>query len=436
MAGDRRADWLSVHDALARILARVRPTGVEVVPLRDAGGRTLAEDVPSPVDQPPWDNSGMDGYAVRAADVRGATQSQPAVLHVIETVPAGGVPHLTVATGQATRIMTGAPVPEGADGVIRDEHVAARADGTIAILDDADAGRNIRPRGEDVRAGVRALEAGRLLRPGEVGVLAMVGAADVPVRRRPRVAILSTGDELVDLDAFEEARAGRRIVNSNSYALAAAARLVGAEPALLGIARDEEQSLRTHLEAGLGADLLVTSAGASVGEHDLVKHVLETMGFSLDFWRVQMRPGSPFSFGTIARPNAEPLPVFGLPGNPVSALVTFEVLVKPALRRMLGRAAIHPPALRVRAAEPIASKTGLVHFLRVRLAPEADGRIYARLTGRQGSGVLTSMAQADALLVVPLDVEEIPEGADAWAIPLDGGDAASVLNVFSVIETG
>jgi molybdopterin molybdotransferase len=429
--GERRADWLTIGDALARILAQVQPTGVEIVTLDDADGRTLAQDIHSPIDQPPWDNSGMDGYAARAADVRGASTEKPVVLHVIETIPAGGFPHLTVEAGQATRIMTGAPVPDGADCVIRDEHVEARSDGTIAIVDDTDAGRNVRPQGEDIRAGARALEAGRLLRPGEVGVLAMIGAAEVSVRRRPRVAILSTGDELVELEAFQEARAGRRIVNSNSYALAAAARQVGAQPQRLGIARDEEQSLRAHLEAGLGADVLVTSAGASVGEHDLVKQVLETMGFTLDFWRVQMRPGSPFSFGVLARPERDPLLVFGLPGNPVSALVTFEVLVKPAIRRMLGRAAVYPPALRVRAAETIGSKTGLVHFLRVRLTREHDGRVYARLTGRQGSGVLTSIAQADALLVVPLDVASIAEGEEAWAIPLGGADRGDEHDVFS-----
>lgn len=421
---DRRADWLTVGAAVRRILAGMTPTGIERIPLLEASGRTLAEDVLSPIDQPPWNNSAMDGYAARTSDVRGASPSEPVVLHVVETVPAGGFPYLPVAAGQATRIMTGAPVPEGADCVIRLEHVEDRTDGTIAVLDATDAGRNVRARAEDLAAGSVALEHGRLLRPGEIGVLATIGAAAAPVRRRPRVAILSTGDELVDIDAFDDVVAGRRIVNSNSYALAAAAREVGAEPALLGIARDEEHSLRTHLAAGLDADALVTTAGASVGEHDLVKQVLETMGFVLDFWRVQMRPGSPFSFGFLPRSGRPPLPVFGLPGNPVSALVTFEILVKPALRRMLGRTRVFPPLLRVRAAEPIASKAGLVHFLRVRLLRQTDGRLAARLTGPQGSGLLTSMARADALLVVPLDSEGLAEGEDAIAIPLGGGDEA------------
>ncbi|MGH7506540.1 MAG: molybdopterin molybdotransferase MoeA, partial [Longimicrobiales bacterium] len=339
---DRHADWLTVSNAIARILARIQPADAETRSLSDALGRTLARDVVSPIDQPPWDNSAMDGFAVRAADVRGASPDRPARLRVIETVPAGGFPSRSVGPGEATRIMTGAPVPAGADGVIRVEHVREERD-VIDVVSDADAGRNVRAKGEDIGAGSVVLERGRTLRAAEIGVLASIGCARIEVHRAPRVAILATGDELVDLDAFDQVLAGRRIVNSNSYALAAATRATGCDPVVLGIARDDETSLREHLAAAASTDVLISTAGASVGEHDLVKHVLDAMGFELAFWRVQMRPGSPFSFGELPRERGAPLPVFGLPGNPVSALVTFEVLVRPALRKMQGRRAWYTP---------------------------------------------------------------------------------------------
>jgi molybdopterin molybdotransferase len=412
-----------VQDAIARILERARVLETERVPLEQAGVRTLAETVVSPIDHPPWDNSGMDGYAVRAEDVRAASRQHPVVLRVVESVPAGGFATRAVGPGEAIGIMTGAPVPAGADSVIRVEHTMRTADGLIAIVNAMDAGRNVRARGEDLKRGAVALERGRVLRPAEIGLLATMGCAMVPVVRRPRVAILSTGDELVDLDGFAEVEAGRKIVNSNTYALAAAVTASGCVPEALGIARDEIGSLRDRLDRGMDADAVITTAGASVGEHDLVKDALEQMGMQVDFWRVQMRPGSPFSFGTIARQDREPLLVFGLPGNPVSAVVTFEVLVRPALRRMLGRRAVHSRTITVHAAERIASKSGLAHFLRVVLESDGAGGWRARLTGPQGSGLLSSMAAADALLIVPLDVEEIAEGAPAPAIPLSADDA-------------
>jgi molybdopterin molybdotransferase len=416
----RDADWVSVQEACARILARVQPLASERVALADALGRTAAADVRSPIDQPPWDNSAMDGFAARAADVRGAARERPVALRVVERIPAGGFPARAVGPGEATEIMTGAPIPEGADCVIRIEHTARSADG-VAVVDDSDAGRNIRRRGEDWGAGAVVIEQGRTLRPSEIGLLAAVGCAHIEVHRAPRVAILSTGDELADLDAFDEVMAGRKIANSNSWALAAAARATGCDADVLGIARDDAASLRDHLTRGLEADALVTTAGASVGAHDLVKDALEALGMQIDFWRVQMRPGSPFSFGVIPRPGG-PLPVFGLPGNPVSALVTFEVLVRPALRRMLGRRAVHTRTVEVRAAERIESRPGLVHFLRVRLEPDGSGGWLARLTGPQGSGLITSMTRADALLVVPLDAEGVAAGARATAVRLAASD--------------
>jgi molybdopterin molybdotransferase len=416
----RHAEWLTIQDALTRILAAVPPLGAERIPLVDAGGRVLAAPAVSALSLPPWDNSGMDGYAVHAADVLHATASAPVRLQVIGDVPAGSFPDGPLARGSACRIMTGAPTPAGADTVIRVDHTRPAGDGIIEIFDAMDAGKNIRAAGEDIRAGDTVVEAGVLLRPGEVGVLASIGVAQPEVSRRPRVSILSTGNELIDLDGVAEAAAGRRIINSNSYALAAGVRATGGDPVLLGIARDDAADLHTRLSQGINGDVLITTAGASVGEHDRVKDELERIGMHVEFWRVQMRPGSPFSFGLVARAGAPPLPVFGLPGNPVSAVVTFELLVRPALRRMAGRRAVYPRTVTVRAAERIASKPGMTHFLRVTV----DSAGMARLTGPQGSGILTSVSRADAVLVVPLDVTEIANGGEAAAVLLQSGDDA------------
>lgn len=421
----REPDWLSIPEALERILSVFAPLEAERVATLAALGRVLAEDVTSPVDQPPWDNSAMDGFAVRAEDVLGASEDSPITLTVIEEIPAGGFPTRPVGPGQATRIMTGAPVPEGADSVIRIEHTDAwtgRPDGNrLRIFRDSDTHRNIRLRGEDLGEGTVVLEAGTLVRPGEVGVLATAGRAEVLVHRRPRVAILSTGDELVDLDDFDEVLAGRRIVNSNTYALSAAVREAGGEPIPLGIARDDTESLRKHLLAARDADILVTTAGASVGDHDLVKDVLDELGFELDFWRVRMRPGSPFSFGHLRGQ-----PVFGLAGNPVSALLTFEILVRPALRRMLGRREVHTRTIQARAAERFPSARRMVHFPRAVLEPDPEGGPpLARLSGPQGSGILTSVSRADALVVVPEGVDAIEPGESVTAIPIASHDDAA-----------
>lgn len=421
----RSADWLTIEQALAVILDYVEPLGVEHVALAEAVGRTLAEPIVSPVDQPPWDNSAMDGYAVHGSDVRGASAEQPIVLRVIDDVKAGGFPSRAVGRGEATRIMTGAPVPAGVDGVVRVEHTRDLDDDRIEVVNDADAGRNVRRRGEDLTAGESVFAAGRLLRPAEVGVLAMIGHTQPLVRVRPRVAILATGDELVEPDRLDAVVAGTHIINSNSPAVAAALEVTGCTAAPLGIARDDITDLRECLEHALDADALITTAGASVGEHDLVKDALEEIGCDTLFWRVKIRPGSPFSFGVVRRPDRRLLPVFGLPGNPVSVLVTFEVLVRPALRRMLGRAHVYPATMTVRAGEDIAVPAGLTRFLRVRLERADDGVDDAWLTGPQGSGILTSVAAADALLIMPLDADRIARGDLVRAVPLHGGDLAS-----------
>lgn len=408
----READWISIDEALERMMAGVSRIGTESVAINELAGRVLAEAVTSPLDLPPWDNSAMDGFAVRAADIEHASKAAPARLRLTESVPAGAFATKSLSAGEAIKIMTGAAVPAGADSVVRLEHTE-EAGGDVVVYSGTDAHRNIRPRGEDVRKDEVVLDTGRLLRAGEIGLLASIGRASVRVALQPRVAVLSTGDELIDIDGFDRVLAGERIVNSNSYALGAAIASVGGTTLQLGIARDDRESLRACIRRGLEADVLVTSAGASVGEHDLVKDVLEELGAHTDFWRVRMRPGSPFSFSVV-----NGVPVFGLPGNPVSAIVTFEVLVKPVLRFMQGHTRVAPAMMTATLAHGIESKAGLTQFLRV-LLEEKDGRLIARLTGPQGSGMLSSIARADGLMVVPEDVDALAEGDLVKIIRLD-----------------
>jgi molybdopterin molybdotransferase len=425
----RNADWLTIDEALASMLAHVTTVATEHVPLESAVGRTLAEPVISPVDHPPWDNSAMDGFAVHASDVLGASDGAPVVLRVVEEVKAGGFPTTPVARGEATRIMTGAPVPTGSDSVVRVEHTTEGGDGRVLVLRGSDAGRNVRLRGEDLQAGESVFPAGRLLRVADVGVLAMIGCTRPLVSCRPRVAVLATGDELVDAEHVADVAAGLNIIDSNTPALAAALRATACEPITLGIARDEMADLRQRLQSGLDADALITTAGASVGDHDLVKDALEEVGCRTLFWRVLIRPGSPVSFGVIERDGRPPLPVFGLPGNPVSVFVTFEVLVRPVLRHMQRRSAIHGVTLAAEAGEEIRSPAGLVRFLRVRLDRRGAGMPRAYLTGPQGSGILTSVSAADALLIVPLDTGTIAAGDVVRVLPLGGPDDADDLPI-------
>jgi molybdopterin molybdotransferase len=309
--------------------------------------------------------------------------------------------------------MTGAPVPAGADGVVRIEHTEREAGPggeRVRVLSEEDAGRNLRPRGQDVQRGAVVLHAGMVLRPAALGLAAAVGRARLRVVRRPLVGVLSSGDELVEVDDFEEVLAGRRIVSSNGHVLAAQLAEMGAEVRPLGIARDDPASLREHLRRAEGCDALVTSAGVSVGEHDHLRSTLRDFGLRLAFWRVRMRPGSPFAFGHLDGLGG--IPWFGLPGNPVSAMVTFEVLARPALLRMAGHREVAAPTLPVRLLDDYPQKPGLTHFPRVILhqGPETT----ASLTGPQGSGLLSSGAAADALLVVP---EDRPGAAAGEVLP-------------------
>ena len=403
---------LSAAEAAQRILDEVRRQPTLRIPLDDALGSVLAEDVVSRLDIPGWTNSAMDGYAARGADVRGASESQPVRLRVVEQLPAGHFPSRSIGPGECARIFTGAPLPEGADSVIRQEDTDGGAD-FVTILKDRDVGVNIRRAGEDIRKGSTVLHSGAELGPAQLGVLASLAVAHPLVYRRPRVAILGSGDEIVDIDQPEAILSGRKIASSNTHTLVALVRQAGGEPVNLGIARDTPESLRDHLTRARDCDLLVTTAGISVGEHDYVRTVLEQLGGELRFWRLRMRPGAPVGFGLLGEQ-----PWIGLPGNPVSTMVTFELFVRPAIRKMMGHALPFRRSVQVTAAEPISVKPRLQHFLRG-VVTEGTGGPEARLTGPQGSGILMSMVQANALLITPEGQFETAAGAALHALILN-----------------
>lgn len=428
---DLEADWLPIHEAVRRILAHARPLPVAEADLDEARGCVLARTLEARVTLPPWDNSAMDGYAARGSDVAGASRSDPVDLPVSAVVRAGDEAPAHLPDGTAIRIMTGAPVPEGADSIIRvedtdGEEISREA---VRIFSDRDVGRHIRPAGRDARAGEILVPEGTTVAAGQVAVLASQGYARVPVHRRPRVAFLPNGDELAPLDDFEEVLAGRAVPESNGPTLTAASRAAGAEPRLLPIARDHPESILRRLDEAQDADVLVTMGGASMGEADLLKRVLADRGYELDFWRVRIRPGSPFSLGFLPRPSdAHPdredgtrrLPVFGLPGNPGSAYVTFQLFVRPFLLALAGHSRVHRAVVRARTGETLESPARLTHFFRVRLQEEERGW-RAGLTGPQGSGLVQSLARADGLAVVPEGIERVEAGDEVRVILLGEG---------------
>ncbi len=412
---------ISVREAAGRIVAGVPVLGTEDALLLAALGRVLAEDVDSPLDLPAHANSAMDGYAVRSEDVRGAAHTRPRRLTVIESVPAGAFPRKRLGPGEATRIFTGAPLPAGADGVIRQEDTETEGGSdSVTVLSDRDAGRNVRQAGEDLRKGARVLSRGTVLGAAQVGLLASMAKASVRVYRRARVAIIASGDEIVDLDRAAEVLAGRKTASSNSYTLHALIRDVGATPVPMGIAADTLESVRDMFaRAAAESDLIVSTAGVSVGEHDFVRDALAALGATMDFWRVRMRPGSPLGFAHLGG-----VPWVGLPGNPVSTMVCYELYVRPAIRKMQGHGALFRRPVPVTLAEDVRTSGRLTHFLRAVVTETPEG-LTARLTGAQGSGILTSMALANALLVVPEDRGEVPAGETLAAIPLAGGAFAA-----------
>ena len=408
---------LTPTEAARLILEHVAPLPPVRRPLREALDLVLAEDVASPIDLPPWDNSAMDGYAARAADVEGASAGRKVVLAVIESVAAGQFPARPIGPGQATRIFTGAPLPAGADTVVRQEDTE---DGggdpkRVTVVAGRDARKNVRYRGEDIRKGEVVLPAGTALEPAQLGVLASIAHGTPLVHRPPRVAFMGSGDEIVDLDRTDEILAGRKIATSNSYTLHALIRRAGGIPLDLGLARDTKDSLREHLTGARDADLLVTTAGVIVGERDFVREVLAELGCDMKLWRIRMRPGAPLGFGLLHR-----TPWIGLPGNPVSTMVTFELFVRPAIRRLLGHRLPFRRTVPVCMGERVTLGPRLRHFLRAVVRPEGTGgTLVARLTGPQGSGILTSMARANALLIVPEDRAEVSTGDTLAALLLD-----------------
>jgi molybdopterin molybdotransferase len=403
---------LTPAEALRLILEATPILGAEIVAAREAQGRVLAESVVSTRDLPPADNSAMDGYAVRAADLSGAGPASPQRLPVVFEVAAGGHAPRGLEPGEAARIFTGAPLPPGADCVVRQEDTEADGDGVRIRLAPA-RHEHVRDAGEDVRAGDTVFAAGERLGPAHVGMLASLGRSVVAVHQRPRVALLSGGDELVEPDGDI---AGGRIVSSNSYSLAAQCRELQADPIYLGIARDTPDDIERHLRAGLDSHVLVSSAGVSVGDRDYVRGVLEKLGCRLLFWGVKMKPGYPLAFGRFEDARG-PL-VFGLPGNPVSAMMTFEQFVRPVLRKLAGHRTWFRPLVTARLGEDFRKAAGRLHFVRVALS-RSDGEVVARSTGNQSSGVLRSMTLAQGVLVFPADSTELRAGDTASVQILD-----------------
>ncbi len=405
-------------EALEIVLEAAPVMGPETVATREALGRVLTEPIDSSRDLPPADNSAMDGFAVRAADLAGASSDRPVALRVIAEIAAGQHEARPIGAGEAARILTGAPIPPGADSVVRQEE-CARDGERVRIGVAPGLGDHVRRAGEDVRAGDRVLEVGTRIAAGQLGMLASLGRSVVSVHQRPRVALLSGGDELVEPDRDV---AGGRLVSSNSYSLAAQCRELGAEPVYLGIARDRPEDIERHLRAGLGCEVLVSSAGVSVGDRDYVRTVLEKLGCQLVFWGVKMKPGYPLVFGRF-EDGRGPL-VFGLPGNPVSAMVTFEQFVRPALRKMTGHRRLHRPLVRARLATPLEKPPGRLHFVRVSLERDRDS-VIARSTGNQSSGALHSMSLASGLLIFPAEATALRSGELADVQVLDDDFLAS-----------
>jgi len=383
--------------AIRTILEHSARLPTEKVPALAALGRVLATDVVMPCDLPRFDNSAMDGFAVRAADCAGPV----ARLRVIDTVHAGGSSAQAVGPGQAIRIMTGAPMPAGADSIVQVEHCREEGD-TVELAGPIRAGAHVRRHGEDLRYGEVALRAGALLGPTEMTLLATAGQLTVPVVRRARVAILSTGDELVEPGAPS---GPGRIPDSNGLGLAAAVLETGAEPVLLGIARDEPGALRERLARGFDADFLVTSAGVSVGGHDYVREVLAELGVETIFWKVDVKPGRPTTFG-----RRRSTLVFSLPGNPVSTLLMFDLLVRPAILRRMGHRRVARPFVRARLTAPSGLSAGRVTLVRVRLSRGDDGALLATPSGDQDTGILSTQLRADGVAFVPPEVKALAAG--------------------------
>jgi molybdopterin molybdotransferase len=405
---------ISVEEALERVLSYVRVLDGEEKPILQCLGQVLDEEVISSIDIPPADNSAMDGYAIRAEDATGAAPSSPVYLNVIGEVKAGDIAKEEVGTLSALRIMTGAPIPRGADSVVQFEDTDEalryeRPPFQIGILHQVTKGQNVRRSSEDIARGQLVLKKGTVLRPAEVGVLASLGKETARVIRRPLVAILATGDELV---ALGRPLPQGKIYNSNSFSIAAQVLRYGGLPQIMGIGRDQIKDITDKLKGALSADMLLTSGGVSMGNYDVVKDVLAEQG-EISFWTVRMKPGKPLAFGTI-----KGIPHLGLPGNPVSSMITFELFARPAILKMMGKKNFSKPTIKATLDGRIRNTDGRRIFARATVSREGD-RYLARVTGPQGSGILTSMSRANGLVIVPEDVDAVEQGETVKVLMLD-----------------
>jgi molybdopterin molybdotransferase len=409
---------ITVEEALEKVLSYVGVLGREEKPILECLGQVLDEDIYSPIDVPPLANSAMDGFAVRWNSTQGASKDSPRVLRVTGEVAAGRVTEQEVQPGTAIRIMTGAPIPEGADSVVPFEdtdEAERKAPGKtiseIGILCEVSKGSNLREAGEDITAGALVLKKGTVLHPPQIGVLASLGRGRVVVIRRPVVAVLATGDELVDVDL---PLPKGKIYNSNTYSLAAQVKRYGGIPKILGSAPDSAEMLTDKIRQGLDSDMLITSGGVSRGDYDMVKDVLAKEG-EVAFWTVRMKPGKPLAFGVLGEKR---VPHLGLPGNPVSVMITFDLFARPAILKMMGKTNLARPTIEAVLENPIENSDSRRLFVRS-VVTRRDDRYFAHLTGPQGSGILTSMAQANGLVIIPESVPRVKEGDLVQVLMLD-----------------
>ena len=412
---------ISVEEALTKILNSIQILGSEEKPLLDCLGQVLTEDVYSPFDVPPRDNSAMDGYAVKASNIKGASHKNPKVLKVVGEIAAGSVLDLKVEHRTAIRIMTGAFIPDGADVVVPfedtdeiDRKEAALSNTEIGICASLAEGRNIRRRGEDISKGERVLKKGKLLCPADIGVLASLGKSVVSVVRRPLVGILATGNEVAEID---RPLPPGKIYNSNSYSLAAQVLQYGGIPKFLGVAPDDVEKLTAAVREGLECDILITSGGVSVGDYDVVKQVLAAEG-NVSFWTVRMKPGKPLAFGMFKRSDGKEIPHLGLPGNPVSSMITFEVFARPAIFKMMGRNNLSKSNITAVMEDSIANTDQRRIFTRVAITRK-NGKYFAHTTGPQGSGILSSMSKANGLAIIPENIRQLKPGTPVEVMMLD-----------------
>ncbi len=420
---------LSVEEALEKILAEVHVLEAESVPIMESLGQVLAEDIISNINVPPWDNSAFDGYAVRAEDTRGASEKTPKTLKVIDTVIAGGTSKKEVTPGNAIRIMTGAPIPLGANSVIQFEDTddpknkdvsSNQSPKQVKIFVETKIGQSIRLTGEDIAKGKLILKKGTVMRPAEMGLIASMGRSRVNVIRRPVVAVLSTGNELIEVD---KPLTEGKIHDSNTYSIAGLVKRYGCIPKILGIARDNEKDLVQKLKQAQDADMLLTTGGVSMGDYDMVKDILARDG-QMVFWKVRVKPGKPLAFGKIKGKNKD-IPHLGLPGNATSCMVSFELFVRPALLKMMGKSNLVKPTVEAIIENTIKNDAGRRIYDRA-IIQKRDGHYYAKLTGPQGSGILTSMSLANGLVLIPEEVAQVNKGDIVQALMLDWNEEVNI----------